>query len=268
LDREQARLRLGLDEDTSPPAVLRAHHRAALAAVQLSPELRASVLNGLDQARDTLLATTEDASDARLAGTAPEAKTTLLAGLATKEGAALLAAAGVALTALSTLTDAPASILGPLAVIALAAALVGSVRRRNRVASALLALAVITSVVLETRAVTSPERHEFLYADSSFLYQAPSTSPFPGETGIPLTADPASGRVDATVIENATFVISCVRQGTSPHRRHVLWAYVADGAYQTYWIPWGYLHALQPGAARALLNCSDWRWQLQNFGSP
>jgi hypothetical protein len=155
----------------------------------------------------------------------------LLAALATKEGTALLAVAGVAL-------------------------------------SLFLSLAVIASAVLEARTVTGPARHEFRYGDGSFLYEAPRASPSSGEVGIPLTADPSSGHVDTTVVEDATFDVSCVRQGTSPHRRHVLWAYVADGAHQTYWIPWGYLAALQPGAARALLDCSDWRWQRQNFGSP
>jgi hypothetical protein len=268
LDDEQARLRLGLEEETSPAAVLGAHHRAASAAGHLPPELRASVLKGLDQARDTLLATPGDASDVGPARTPSGADTALLAALATKEGTALLAVVGVVLTALSMLTDAPADILGPLAVTALAGALVVSVRRRKTVASLLLGLVVIASAVLETRTVTNPGRHEFFYGDGSFLYQAPRASPFAGEVGIPLTADPSSGHIDTTVVDNATFVVSCVRQGTSPHRRHVLWVYVADGAYQTYWIPWGYLAALQPGATRALLDCSDWRWQLQNFGSP
>ncbi|HEX8744219.1 MAG TPA: hypothetical protein VF712_13900 [Thermoleophilaceae bacterium] len=258
MDADEARSRLGLDDDASPQAVLRAHHAAASAAVRLPRDARADVLTGLDDARDTLL------------GVSRSKNATVLEQLSTPRGMAGLTAAGVAVAALPLMTDVSAGVLSVLALALLGLGLALSVRRRSAVATVVLALVLVVSAGVTLRAATDPGTQEFLY-DGNFLNEAPANSPFAGEVGIPLTTDPSTGTVAETLVdERTTFVVSCVRTGAFKHRRpRVLWAYIAGGDYKTFWIPVSYLAGLRPGAARTLLSCSNWRWRLHNLaGGP
>ena len=324
MDAEEARQRLGLDDDdVSPRAVLRAHHKVAASIVRLPPATRAEVLGSIDVARDTLLGTLQPGDSNRPEApqpgdsnrpeapqpgdsnrpeapqpgdsnrpeapqpgdsnrpeapqpgdsNRPEAPqpggSRVLEALATPRGMAALTAAGVVLAAVQ-LVNASATVLGGLAFALLGLALVLSIRRRRKVASVLLGVAVVVSAALVARRVTGAGTQQFATSGGEFLTSPAAPSPFARQVGIPLTADPSTGRVDQTLIdEPATFVVSCLRSGPFQNRRpDILWAYVAEGDYKSYWVPLGYLGALRPGAARTLLSCSDWRWQLQYFGSP
>jgi len=182
---------------------------------------------------------------------------------------AALTAAGVALSALSLMTDVATGVVAALAPLLFGLGLAMSVRRRKVIAGVLLFLALIVSAGLAVRAATDPGTQEFFYS-ADFVHEAPSTSPFAHQVGIPLTSDPSTGTVDESVVtETTSFVVSCVKSGPFRNRRpKVSWAYVAAGDYETLWIPVGYLGGLRPGAARTLMGCSDWRWLLQNLGSP
>ena len=256
MNAEEARSRLGLSNDISPQAVLRAHRAAASAAARLPEHARADVLDSLDSARDALL------------GVPPPAGASVLELLSTPRGMAALTAAGVALSALSLMTDVATGVVAALAPLLFGLGLAMSVRRRKVIAGVFF-LALIVSAVLAVRAATDPGTQEFFYS-ADFLSEQQSTSPFAHQVGIPLTSDPSTGTVDESVVtETTSFVVSCVKSGPFRNRRpKVSWAYVAAGDYETLWIPVGYLAALRPGAARTLMGCSDWRWLLQNLGSP
>jgi hypothetical protein len=45
----------------------------------------------------------------------------------------------------------------------------------------------------------------------------------------------------------------------------VLWAQIIGGDDQGYWVPVSFLAGLAPGKAHSLVQCSDWRWQLQQL---
>lgn len=214
-------------------------------------------MQGIDEARDTLL------------GAPRRRSASTLEILATPRGMAALAAVGVIVAAIPLVTSASVGVLGALAPLFLGLGLALSVRRRNVLASVALCIAVVASVGLVARAATNPGTQEFSYG-GDYLSPISSNSPFARQIGIPLTSNPSTGAVDESIItEPTTLVVSCFRRGKFERRRpEVLWAYVTEGDYQTYWVPVSYLASLRPGAARTLIACSNWRWQLQNFGGP
>jgi hypothetical protein len=254
LTARQARIRLGLDEHASRDEVLQAHHRLVLLAARLPPETISEIVQAIDEARDVLLG--------------PERTRGTLDVLASPRGMAALSVGSLLLAGLSLLPDASVGVLGVLAPGLLLVGLTLSVRRRKLLSSVLLAVALAASGGLAVRRVADPGTHTFYY-NGDLMSSDSRGSPFAHEPFIPLTLDPSHGHVEETVAESAEFVVSCTKAGTfKDSRSDVLWAYIADGDYQSFWLPVPYLGGLQPGAARTLLSCSNWRWWLRKFGSP
>jgi hypothetical protein len=220
----------------------------------LPPEAASGVVQAIDEARDVLL------GPKRMRGT--------LDVLASPRGMAALSVGSLLLTGLSLLLDASVGVLGALAPGLFVVGLTLSVRRRQLLGSVLLAIALTASAGLAVRRVADPGTHTFYY-NGDLMTSDSHSSPFAQEPFIPLTLDPSHGQVEETVVKSAEFVVSCTKVGTfKDSRSDVLWAYIADGDYQSFWVPVPYLGGLQPGAARTLISCSDWRWWLRNFGSP
>lgn len=235
--------------------MLEAHSRLTLAAAEMPPDAQTEFVRRIDQARNVLI------------GLEDTLRPSPLDRLASPRGMAVLTAAGAAFTAAPQIASATSGLVGLLAPIVFVLGVAISVKRRAWWVSAALALALLLSAGLELRRVADPGSRSFQYGGDILSSSSPR-SPFAGESFVPLTLDPATGLVDETVIDPAEFTVSCVRVGAFKHHEGISWAYITAGDYETYWVPVDYLGAMSPGASRKLVGCSNWRWLLQNLGSP
>ena len=156
-------------------------------------------------------------------------------------------------------------LLGP-AALALLAILV--TKRRRRTLTVLTIIGLLTSIVLALRFYSKPETISFLYGGD---LMDNSKMPYADLAGIPLTSDPAKGYVyyEVLPIDAVEFEVACTRVGrfnNGKQSAELEWAYVADGAYETLWVPMPFVRAFGVGQARTLLPCSHWRWQLNSPG--
>jgi hypothetical protein len=128
------------------------------------------------------------------------------------------------------------------------------------------------SLLLVVRAYSAPPVASFYYGGE---VMDPSGLPY-GES-VPLTGDPAQGRIldyiEPDASNSGTFNVSCADQGiihTGAGSTGLEWAQITSGQFQTLWVPIPFLNGLAYGTARTLLWCSSWQWRLQRwdfFGS-
>jgi hypothetical protein len=183
--------------------------------------------------------------------------------------AAFFAVAGLVSSLLSLLKGTSftrLSALGPILFLTLA---VVAWRNRRWLLTGAAVVFTLLSIFPALRAYTAPEKTTFFYDGVAMTALPPAA-----EGGIPLTNDPSVGNVAATIYPEPSdagpIEVSCVRAGhlTVGNRTAPMeWGQVENGKFATLWIPVPYLSVLGPGAANTLRRCSDWRWQLQNFGS-
>ncbi|SBS77701.1 membrane hypothetical protein [uncultured Mycobacterium sp.] len=142
-------------------------------------------------------------------------------------------------------------------------------RGRRRTFTAAAVLGVLLSGAATVRAYSAPGNTEFYYDGSAMTQLQPAP-----EGGIPLTTDPRDGTVTQTILPEASdagfMEISCFQEGrlaAGGQSVPIHWARIESGKFQTLWIPLASLRGLAPGSARTLLDCSNWRWLLQNYGT-
>jgi len=138
--------------------------------------------------------------------------------------------------------------------------------RRRPLVIAIGSLVTLTACFPLVRYYSYPGTTYFGYDDS--LMSAPNSSPFAGLSKIPLTIDPNIGTVYTSIPAGdggfTSLNISCLQQGYFDHRQ-VLWVKIVGGPYESLWIPWTYLAGIQPGSARTILSCNNWRWTVHNI---
>jgi len=260
MDELEARRRLGLQAGAPPASVFDAHHKLASRAPGLPRDHRQAYLEGLDNARDVLLGLEHGHGGAWLHW------------VSSQQGIGVLTATGVALATITVFSNAKLAFITALAPLALGLALWASMRLRRTtlVVRIVLACALVASVFVVLRRVSDPGTHSFFYG-GDVLTTTSRKSPFFNESSIPLTLDPKTGTADESIYpsDSTRLIVSCTQTGVFKHSRTLVkWAYIAEGNYQTYWVPVAYLGGIDPGEARILRPCSDWRWELQNLGPP
>lgn len=174
---------------------------------------------------------------------------------------------GIASLALSVVAlVANAATLGFLGVVVAISFLVIEILDRRR-QSILIVGSVLTllAMLALARYYSNPGTTYFGYDHS--LMSAPSSSPFADLSEVPLTADPSTGTIYSSIPEGdggyTSLSVSCLQSGYF-HHRQVLWAKIVAGPYESLWIPRAYLAGIEPGSARTILYCGDWRWVLQD----
>jgi hypothetical protein len=184
--------------------------------------------------------------------------------------AAAIAVCAFVLTVVSVLETASISWVSTAAPLAFGLLSWLAYRRGKRGIAVFMAILIAVSAAFVVRAYATPPTASFFY-DGSPMGALDPDSPFANQNGIPLTDEPSQGRIITTIYsgEVVTFGVTCVITGVFD-RGHIPvdWAYISTGNYQTLWIPRAYIYGMAFGTANTLLPCSDWRWQLHNFGKP
>jgi hypothetical protein len=185
--------------------------------------------------------------------------------LSTPRSSAVIGISSLAISVGALITS--AAVLAILGAITAIGFLIFEVLSRRRLAVLIPgAVLVLLASFIVTRYYTNPGITTFSYSDT-LLSPSSSDSPFASLSSVPLTADPSTGAIFTTIPEGdggfTSLPVSCVQSGYF-NRSSVVWGKIVGGSYESLWIPLAYLGGIQPGSARTLLWCSDWRWILQD----
>ena len=181
----------------------------------------------------------------------------------------VLALVGVVLSAVTLFASSSATaIVGSLSLLIFLFLVWLGRRQGKRMFMVVSVLGLVFSMVLVIRTVYAPETSSFPYGGGPINT---SGTPFMDGSRIPLTEDPAEGYVTEWIDEGqrvGELEISCTRNGlinTGSRSTNLEWAKIVGGPLRTLWVPKLFLGRLEPGTARTLLPCSNWRWRLRNL---
>lgn len=190
--------------------------------------------------------------------------------LASQRGTAALALAGALTSVAGFLTSASLGLVSIFSPIAFIILLRLTWRRKRKKLAACAMIALIVSLVLVVRVYFVPSTVLVFYNGDTMDN---TNMPYVDMVGIPLTADPITGSVRASIdplpSDVGTIEVSCWRHGVFNDGKRsgsLDWGKIVSGKFETLWIPMPFVRGLAPGKALTLLPCSDWRWQLQHPG--